>query len=376
MLKTLLTVVLCALLFLPFAAQDYLGWDTLPDPETLIDDLPYMGEVNDFSGGVQTGDLCPDFTVYDLNGNPTTLYDELRPDKYTILVSMSQSCIRVIQGLDLNYSPGTVNFIDEFGDQFNWVPIYVDEAHPADVENCPSNCTGTVFLSLDGDSIFSHQTYGERQLLAQELAFFGNSPSYTFTYPWNELYMDNPDNSVLVEVFQAPFAMVVLDCAGNVILTEPFMNNYLNDTNNWTNLTSLAEQGDSDNEDICNIREEFIGTDPFDPCDPDDTDTDGDGTCDNQEIRNGTDPCVDENSVGIEEAILPQIAAYPNPIKDLLLLTADRPVAQVDVLASSGQLVTSVRNQTVLDSSDWSSGVYTLRVLTTDDQQAVLRVIK
>jgi hypothetical protein len=80
--------------------------------------------------------------------------------------------------------------------------------------------------------------------------------------------------------------------------------------------------------------------------------------------------------VGIEEALLPKIAAYPNPIKDLLLLTADRPVAQVDVLASSGQLVTSVRNQTVLDSSAWSSGVYTLRVMTTDGQQAVLRVIK
>lgn len=568
MLKPFLTAVLCALLSLPFAAQDYLGWDTLPAPETLIDDLPYMGEANDFSGGVQAGDLCPDFTVYDLNGIPTTLYDELRPDQYTILVSMSQSCVRVIQGLDPNLSPGTVNFMEEFGDQFNWVPVYVDEAHPADVENCPSNCTGTVILSLDGDSIFSHETYEERQLLAQELVFFGNNPSYTFTYPWDEIYLDNPDNSVLVEVFQAPFAMVVLDCAGNVILKEPFMNSYLNDTNNWTNLISLAEQADSDNDDICNIREEFLGTDPFDPCDPnggdsdedglcdnleenqgtdpfdpcdpfvdvdqdgvcdfedvevdvppceedptdsdgdgicdaqeaadgtnpddpcdpdgtdtdgdglcdmyellngsepldpcdpfgedtdgdgycdnlelvqgndpdnpcdpdfidsdgdgycnlleiqngwgpgdacdpdntdtdqdgycdveegldgtdpedpcdpDDTDTDGDGTCDNQEILDGTDPFVDESSVGIEEALLPQIAAYPNPVKDLLLLTADRPVAQVDVLASSGQLVTSVRGQTVLDSSAWSPGVYTLRVLTTDGQQAVLRVIK
>lgn len=290
MLKPVALILMGLALSFTTWSQEYLGWDNLPSPDDVIEELPYFGEANDFSGGIQTGDLCPDFTIYDLNGNPKNLYESLRPDKYTILVSMSQSCVRVIQGFDPNWSPGTVNFMQEFGDQFNWVPIYVEEAHPADIENCPSNCTGTVILSLDGDSIFSHQTYQDRHDLAAEMVFFGNNPDYDFIYPFEEIFLDNPDNGLMVDIFQAPFAMVVLDCAGYVVMEVPFMNSFLNITDNWSQLTDLADQADSDSDDICNVREEFIGTDPFDPCDPNGGDSDGDGLCDILEENEGTDP--------------------------------------------------------------------------------------
>lgn len=304
MLKVVTSATLALLCTLCFAQAD-LGWDNLPAPTDTIWTLPYIGEPGDFSGGAQIGELCPDITVYDLNGNPINLYESLRPDKHTILVSMSQSCVRVMQGFDPNQMAEPLNFMNEYMDDFNWIPIYVEEAHPADAENCPSNCTGTVILSLDGDSIFSHQTYNDRRCLAEELIFFGNAPQFDFTYPFSNMYLDNPDNGAMAEIFQAPFGMVVLDCAGEVIIKAPFMSEYLQDTGNWSSLISLAEQADSDNDLICNIREEFLGTDPFDPCDPLGGDTDGDGYCDLLEEQQGTNPynpCspwIDEDGNGI-----------------------------------------------------------------------------
>lgn len=280
--------------------------DQEPLPTDSIDDLEYIGAIGEYAGGLNEGDYIPDFQVYSLEGEPLRLYDEIDPEKYTILFSMSLSCNRVQDAFDPMVENQILSFFQLHGDNYNWIGIYTEEAHPADVENCPSNCPPIPTVSLDGDSIYSHDTYADRMYWASQMKGFAQSPDYTFTYPFGEFYLDHPNNSLYTEVFQAPFCIVVLDCAGNVMLKHPFMNQFF-ESWEWTyELFSLGEQSDSDGDMICDTQEEAAGSNPDDPCSPDGTDTDGDGYCDIWESIQETDiynPCdpvfVDEDQDGI-----------------------------------------------------------------------------
>lgn len=288
-MKTLFAFIL-SVVCTAAVSQDYLGWEQQPSGDTAIDALPDFGALGDFSGGVGIGDFMPDFTVYDLNGESITFYEELRPDRYTILFNLSLSCDRVVNGMNASASTQLLSFIDMNFNKFNWLPIYTAEAHPFDLENCPSNCPAFPTFAPDGDTIWSHQTYLERQLMAQDLLYFGDSEEYPFFYPFDRLFLDNPDNAVLVEITRSPFAMVVVDCAGKVVEKAEFMNQYFNSQENVSFLLALESQADSDGDGICDLRETDTGSGFTDPCDPIYFDSDQDGYCDVEESLNGWDP--------------------------------------------------------------------------------------
>jgi hypothetical protein len=87
---------------------------------------------------------------------------------------------------------------------------------------------------------------------------------------------------------------------------------------------------------------------------------------------------INASYISVEENTDSSWSWYPNPVVDELILicTAEQMDHQLEVLDVSGRVVSSIRinqNQLRIDTSNWSSGVYTIR---TGDGTNVGRVIK
>lgn len=95
-------------------------------------------------------------------------------------------------------------------------------------------------------------------------------------------------------------------------------------------------------------------------------------------INNCTDTssCQVYSTVGLEESLKTSISCAPNPVKDILEITADGPISSVEVIDLSGknQLIKSEENK--LDMTTLSNGVYLVNVTTTSGESCILRIIK
>ena len=319
---------------------NWLGLDAMPLPEDSIELVPYSGEANDFTGGYNVGDTVGDFHLWTLNGNEFLLSNEVEAEKPTILFNGSASCIRFQNDWNLELSEEGIDWVLGHLNDFNWVPVYVAEAHAIDSENCPSNCPDLPIPGPHGQYLWQHQTVQERTDAAQiVIDEMGPGTQNGWNFPFDDILIDSPDNLIYSHFFLRPAGMVVINCDGIVVTRANWLGAFIGNQDNRDMLEemlttsadpnaecllvsesqSICDEGalDSDNDGTCDEAELLWGTDPFNPCDLTDEgaeDTDGDGHCDALENLTGTnanDPCdpisTDSDGDGfcdLEEALM------------------------------------------------------------------------
>jgi len=293
----------------------WLGLDEFPLPTDSIDAVPYSGELNEFDGGYALGDTVGDFHLWSLEGEEFLLSNEVDPNKPTIIFNGSATCIRFQNDWDPEISPILVEWVTNYLDAFNWIPVYVAEAHALDVENCPTNCPAFPIAGPDGQYLNQHRVVQDRIDAAQMVVdYMGPGSGNQWQFPWNDMLIDSPDNLIYTHFFLRPAGMVVINCDGIVVDRGDWLGIHLGELANREFLENLlqepvdSESGcllvanaevvceddapDTDGDGTCDAAELELGTDPFNPCDLGDEgleDTDGDGACDALEIFLGTD---------------------------------------------------------------------------------------
>ena len=294
----------------------WLGLDAEPLSTDSIDAVPYSGELNEFDGGYAVGDTVGDFHLWTLEGEEFLLSNEVDPEKPTIILNGSATCVRFQNDWDPALSPVVVEWVASHLDDFNWVPVYVAEAHALDMENCPSNCPAFPIAGPNGEYLNQHRIVQDRidaaQMVIDEM---GPGSGNQWQFPWSDMLIDSPDNLIYSNFFLRPAGMVVIDCDGIVVDRGDWLGIHLSDEDNRTFLENLLEAPtnseaqcllvanseapcsedapDSDGDGTCDAAELELGTDPFNPCDLGSEgleDSDADGACDALEIYLETDP--------------------------------------------------------------------------------------
>ncbi|MBL6645885.1 MAG: hypothetical protein ISP55_05485 [Flavobacteriales bacterium] len=295
---------------------EWLGLDSEPQPADSIDAVPYSGELNDFSGGYDIGDTVGDFHLWSLEGEEFLLSNEVDPEKPTIIFNGSSTCVRFQNDWDPFLSPQVVEWTTQHLDDFNWIPVYVAEAHALDVENCPTNCPAFPIPGPNGLYFNQHRIVQDRIDAAQVVMdWMGPSANNAWSFPFDDMLIDSPDNLIYTHFFMRPAGIVIFNCDGIVIDRGDWLGTYLSNESNRqaleailenplvsetgcllaANSSSICEEDspDTDGDGTCDAAELELGTDPFNPCDLGEEgleDVDGDGACNALEIFMGTDP--------------------------------------------------------------------------------------
>ena len=341
----------CLMLTLSSLAQnehlEWLGLDVMPLPTDSVDALPYSGQANDFSGGYAIGDTVANFHIWSLDGEEMVLSNSVEAEKPTVIFNGSITCIRFQNDWNPALSPAAFQWVTEYFDEFNWIPVYTGEAHALDIENCPSNCPDLPIAGPHGQYILQHRTYDERLDAAQVVQdFMTPEADLGWSWPFADIWIDPPNNIIYEHFFLRPAGIVVIDCNGIVVARGDWFGNYLTNPENQLALESLisgpqpidaeclmvanseepcdVDFTDSDGDGVCDTQEILFGTDPFNPCDlgaEGTDDSDGDGQCDALETWVGTnpnDPCdpfgVDTDGDGLCDIEEELIGANPlNP---------------------------------------------------------------
>lgn len=321
----------------------WLGLDEEPLATDSIDLVPYSGELNEFTGGYAIGDTVGDFHLWTMQGEEFLLSNEIDPTKPTIILNGSATCIRFQNDWSVGTSPVVVEWVTTHLEDFNWIPVYVAEAHALDIENCPSNCPAFPIAGPNGQYLNQHRIVQDRIDAAQMVIdYMGPGSDNQWQFPWDDMLIDSPNNLIYDHFFHRPAGIVVIDCDGVVVdrgdwfglhvqqpevramyeglLETPVLADECLLTVNSAapcgddapdtdgdgtcdaaelelgtdpfNPCDLGEEGleDSDADGACDALELFLETDPQDPCDPYNLDTDGDGYCDVEEELLGSNP--------------------------------------------------------------------------------------
>jgi len=99
-----------------------------------------------------------------------------------------------------------------------------------------------------------------------------------------------------------------------------------------------------------------------------------------QGIRQFTFFIIDDDStaLGIEDDAT-MVSAYPNPVSNFLNLSTDFPMNSIQVMSMDGKNVFSSfvadEQKITLNTSDWNSGLFILRI-TSADKVKTVRIIK
>lgn len=304
----------------------WLGLDQEPLPTDSIEPLPYSGEFNDFSGGYAIGDTVGDFHLWTLNGEEFILSNEVEQNKPTILFNGSSTCVRFQNDWNPMDSNSPIFWVLENLDMFNWVPVYVAEAHSLDMENCPSNCPDFPIPGPHGEYMLQHRVVQDRiDAAGIMMDFMGPGSANDWNFPFDDILIDSPNNLIYSNFFHRPAGIIVLDCDGVVIGRGDWFGTYLGNLENRQFLIDQVENPaisaagcllvadsqepcgatmlDSDGDGVCDEAEILLGTDPFNPCDlgtEGTEDSDGDGSCDAMEVFVGSDPSNPCDPIGVD----------------------------------------------------------------------------
>ena len=350
-LASLLTCIACT-----FSTAQYgdFGLPEQPADTASVDDIIFYGDYMDMSGGYNVNDTVYNFTVYDFEGNPIELYDELAGPKPVVLVSGSVSCIRFRNVFDPALPGQEVwsarTFIYDHIEDYNWIFIYGVEAHPTD-GNCPSNCPPTVNTDT---AVVQPSVYAERRYAMHDWL---ESPIHDFPFT---MYADNPDNAIYNTFFQRPFGLIGLNCDGTVGIRADWVTNFFGETDNIDAMLDFRQ-----NYNVCTIDwqpEEEDGVD--------EDDSDDDGTDDDEPIEyDGPDYALDghsDNEVASnvsEAAELDGLRVYPNPARTTLTVASNALEATWQLTDMRGRTVanwTQTERLSSFDVADLPRGQYVL----------------
>ncbi|MGK0278649.1 MAG: hypothetical protein ACI9RU_001415 [Litorivivens sp.] len=395
-LKPLIWVHICALtLIVNFTnAQEFLGQLQQPLPTDSIAPIGWHGENEDMSGGYAIGDTVADFQIFDLEGNAVRLATLLAGDKPVVLSSASATCVRFSNAFNLEITIEASVLRREFmyahREDIEWLFIYGIEAHPADLENCTSNCPAVTIPAANGETIFQHVQYSDRQnaITLWESIDTSDTLNFDFGFP---IAADNPDNTIYDRFFSRPFGCLVIDCGGIVIERGDWTNIWLEEVGmefldellaspQYCEYSPFCFESslDSDGDGICDGVELYQESDVNDPCDPDNTDTDGDGVCDHQEIIDGTDPFSNGTGTGVKENLGDIVHVFPNPVQDVLTINLDSYPATAVLRDLQGKFLMqeSLEQDGQLNLESIDQGTYLLEILTEKSGSNVRRIVK
>jgi hypothetical protein len=346
--RTLAFLLTCTVCTFTTAQYGDFGLPEQPADTASVDDIIYYGDYMDMSGGYNVNDTVYNFTVYDFDGNPVELYDELAGPKPVVLVSGSVSCIRFRNVFDPAIPGQEVwsarNFIYDHIEDYNWIFIYGVEAHPTD-GNCPSNCPPTVNTDT---AVVQPSIYAERRYAMHDWL---ESPIHDFPFT---MYADNPDNAIYNTFFQRPFGLIGLNCDGTVGIRADWVTNFFANTDNVDAMLDFRQ-----NYNTCTIDWQ-----------PEDDVTDEDETEDDEPIDyDGPDYALDGQSDNhvtsdVSEGIaLDGLRVYPNPARAKLTVASNALDATWQLTDMRGRPVahwTQTERLSSFDVADLPRGQYVL----------------
>jgi hypothetical protein len=88
---------------------------------------------------------------------------------------------------------------------------------------------------------------------------------------------------------------------------------------------------------------------------------------------------VDYTPSGIDDAAINEFINYPNPVDNSLNIDNASNITMVEILGMNGKVISAVSNKAAgltLNTSDLASGVYLLRLTSTDGQVAINKIVK
>lgn len=126
-----------------------------PSRSVLVKGL-FAGEVGSMNEGPRVDEAAPDFTLQSPDGKTTQQLSKLIGEKPVVLVLGNFTC-----GPFRAYYPEVENVQQRFGDQANFLMVYVREAHPEDGWKMESNTRAKV-------SVKQPTTFAERVLVCEQ----------------------------------------------------------------------------------------------------------------------------------------------------------------------------------------------------------------
>jgi hypothetical protein len=166
-----------------------------PSTETLLRGL-FAGEVGSLHEGPQVGDAAPDFTLKTHDGERTVRLSEVIGRKPVVLTFGNFTC-----GPFRSMYPGVEQVRRRFGDDAEFLMVYVREAHPTDGWAMRSN-------EKAGVSVAQPKTYDERAAVAQQC--------FAKLQPTIPLLVDDVDDATGHAYSGMPARMYVIDTAGRI----------------------------------------------------------------------------------------------------------------------------------------------------------------
>lgn len=83
-----------------------------------------------------------------------------------------------------------------------------------------------------------------------------------------------------------------------------------------------------------------------------------------------------ENTLSTQDNTLQNVAVYPNPTSDFIMVTSQSSIAQIEVYSYIGQLVKKNTNQNRIDISSLKTGIYFIKIKDINGNFATEKVLK
>lgn len=219
-----LVALLSVFTFQPFFSQNSyaqpvllpsIGLGSLPADSDPICTIPvYLDPDGTYQQpGIQAGDTCPDFTFYDLAGNPWNLANELSDGQPVLLIGGSYTC-PVFRNKTQLYN----DLVTAYAGQVKVVIMYTVEAHP-DIDISPYFGIVNTGNANQTQGILYRQptTYGERKAIVDSM-----QNDLGITAP---VLIDGPCNEWWEEYALAPNLGVLIDTNGIVFSRQGWIHN-------------------------------------------------------------------------------------------------------------------------------------------------------
>ena len=180
----------------------------LPPDSAFIAPYNFYIDTSDLfvQSGFHTGDILPDFTLYDTASQPYTLSSVLSDGKPVLLVSISLTCPASRSSM-FYVLPDLVAL---YGNDVNFILVYTLDAHPVYPDLCPySGNVNTLQINFQDSILFlqARRYYHRKQMATRFINQFSPAANVLVDGPGNE-YWNNfgpaPNNAYLI----APNGMV------------------------------------------------------------------------------------------------------------------------------------------------------------------------